>query len=181
MRRALIIALLAAYINMLFGGFLSAAVDQMDDLQRSFKDLERSLKQDSLKDSQLQKDYQLPQQPALPAGQGLAPPPQQKIEPPAPVNIFQSSPGADRAVIKNQEILQEFINEQKRQAVAEAAGWIAKIPEKYRFMVELAVIALCITFFGVAFYKRQVKREEQKKVTVEDKGPDDGIIFYDIK
>jgi hypothetical protein len=108
-------------------------------------------------------------------------PPQQKIVPIKPGTPSQNKPATDRAIIRNQERFEQLVNEQKRQAAANAAGRSAKIPEQYRLMVEVSIAVLFLTFFGVNFYRRLAKKKKEEKVKTEDKSSGDEIVFYDVK
>ncbi|MFC1709129.1 hypothetical protein ACFL2J_03605 [Candidatus Omnitrophota bacterium] len=173
MKKIWVVSLVSIYIGVFLSGFALAQINKNDDLQRSFKDLQRSIKQDSLKGGA----YQSPQQ-TLP--QGLVPSPQQKFKPFAQDAISQDKPVHAQAVIRNLERLKELKDKQRRQSSTNSEDWEAKIPEKYRFMIELVVVALFITFFGLAFYKRKVKKREASKEFDDDGDLGDGINFFNV-
>ncbi len=163
MRKIIAVLLLSIYINMFMGGYLSAQASDLDDLERSFKEMERSMKQDSLKDMQLQKDYQLSPQEIKPLN----------------LEIPRDKPATDQAIIRNQQRLQELIDGQKKEPTQDAGSWFGKIPEKYRFIIEIFAVGLFISFFSLLVYKQRVKKEvERRSPEEEEEGPDDGITFY---
>lgn len=178
MRKISASLLVFIYLQMLFAGLLFSATNQMDDLGKSFQDLERSLEQDSLRNNQWQKDYQTPQQ-----AQPLSAPPAQKVESFDLEGIPQDKLATDRAITRNEERLNELIEEQKRQMFSATEEWTAKVPKQYRLIVELSLLTLFVTILGLIFYKMHVKKEEggEGKVEAKDKSSGDGITFYDVK
>jgi len=163
MRKIIAVLLLSIYINMFMGGYLSAQTSDLDDLERSFKEMERSMKQDSLKDMPLGKDYQLSPQEIKPLN----------------LEIPKDKPATDKAIIRNQQRLQELIDGEKKVQTQDAGGWFSKIPKKYRFIVEIFAVGLFISFFSLLVYKQRVKKQEEERFPEEkEEGPDDGITFY---
>ncbi|MBL7197769.1 MAG: hypothetical protein ISS47_06685 [Candidatus Omnitrophica bacterium] len=163
MKRITLGIVISVYLSFFINGFAFGGIKELDDLEGSFKDIERSMGYDSPKDMQLQKKYQLPQQKIKPFIQDLTP---------------RDKPATDRAIIKNQERLKEMLDAQKRSLDQNLEDWGFKIPKKHRLIIEIFVITLFITFFSFLFYKRKVKKKEEIKLPGEDQGLDDDITFY---
>lgn len=138
-------------------------VKPMDDLDRSIKEIERSMRQDSFRDMELQKKYQ------------LAP---QKLKSFTPDMNLKDLPSTDRAMEMNQERLKKMMDAQKEDMSQSLDDWGMRIPKKYRLFVEIFAIGIFVSFFSFIYYKQRVKKGvEEKKIEKED-GFDDGIRFY---
>jgi len=72
-------------------------------------------------------------------------------------------PGPDRAVMSNQERLKEFIDARRQSLSNEFNKLLFRIPEEYRFVVEIIVIGIFVSFFTLMFYRQQHRRMEREK------------------
>ena len=118
----------------------------LEDLERSIKNMERTMKQDSLKDLQIQQKQQYP---------ALKP----------PVSTFPSDlsakdkPATDKAIIKNQERWKKMMDSKKANLSEGLDDWgqDIKIPKKYRLLIELFAIALFLNIVTFMLYRRKIK------------------------
>jgi hypothetical protein len=140
------------------------SIKELDDLERSFKDMERSRRQDTVQDLKLPKEQIMPQQNIIP------------LKPELEMDDPQE---ADRAVIKNQERLKKMLDAQKG-INQEAASWGPVISRKRMLIIELFSVGLFISVFSFLYYKKRIKKVEieVKEQKEEEDGPDDGITFY---
>lgn len=124
----------------------------LDDLERSIKNMERTMKQDSLKDLQLKQKQQYP-----------------SLKP--PIDTFPSDlsvgdkPATDRAIIKNQERWKEMMDGPKTSLSEGLSDWQQdiKIPKKYRLLIELFVIALFLNIVTFLLYRRKIKSHKKEE------------------
>ncbi|MFH1621874.1 MAG: hypothetical protein ABIA97_01990 [Candidatus Omnitrophota bacterium] len=163
MKKRILTLTISIFFTVFMSRFVFGQVKPLDDLDRSIKDIERSMRQDSLRDVELQKNYQ------------LAP---QKIKSFTQDMTFGDLPTTDKAMEKNQERLQKMLDAQKKTTSQSLDDWGMRIPKKYRLFVELFAIGIFVSFFSFIYYKRRVKKGAEAKKAEEDSGFDDGIKFY---
>lgn len=124
----------------------------LDDIERSFKDMERSMKQDPLKNENIkfQEKYQFPQQKIKALTQDLT---------------VKDQPATDRAIIRNQERWKELMEGPKTSLSEGLDDWgqDVKIPKEYRLIIELFAIALSLSLITFMLYRRKFKKQQKKK------------------
>jgi hypothetical protein len=69
----------------------------------------------------------------------------------------------DRAVIANQKRWRQMMESNKANLFRRFDEWleVLHIPKEYHLLVELFLVALFIIFFGVMFYRKSIKKQEQ--------------------
>jgi hypothetical protein len=162
MKKICTIFIIVTFLSILSGGLALDALDDFDNLKRSFKDLERSMKQDSLKDAQIQKEYQLPQPQtqSIPADTNLISPGQLQ-----PYVGSKDKPADDRAILENQERLKELMDEGEKNQSASIEDEGFRISERYRSIVDIVAISICVILVGLVLYIRKVKEEQRAKIS----------------
>ncbi|MDD5005046.1 MAG: hypothetical protein PHS93_00900 [Candidatus Omnitrophica bacterium] len=126
----------------------------LDDLERSMKNMEMMQKQDTLIKEKDFPKYQFPKPPEQTFKQDLMPLDQKK---------------KDRAAIRNEQRWQELMHTKRVDLMQNFEGWLPRIAREYRFLIELLMIALAITFFGLMAYRRKIKQQEDNKAREENK------------
>lgn len=178
MKKACGIVFLIVCLHIFLGSFVLEAIDELDNLERSIKDLERSLNQESLAAPQVEQEYPLPKQQVEPFTQGASQLPTQRLQPLMQNMAPADKPATDKAIIKNQERFKKMMEEQQKQISQSMEDWGLVIPKQYRLIVDIFAIAVAITLFGLIFYRRKVREKETEKIVKEEQGPDDDITFY---
>lgn len=123
----------------ILGFTLSLYAAQFNDLSRSLKDSERSMRQFRQQQDQLKLRTDM---------KGISQP------------TFASE---DRAAKKNKELLDKMIADQNRDLGQEMDDWLEKFAKEYRMIIEVTLIALAISGLSFFFYKQKLKKIAKEK------------------
>ncbi len=123
----------------ILGFTLSLYAAQFNDLSRSLKDSERSMRQFRQQQGQLKFRTDM---------KGID---------------KQTFASEDRAAKKNQELLDKMIADQNRDLGEEMDDWLEKFAKEYRMIIEVTLIALAISGLSIFFYTRKLKKIAKEK------------------
>ena len=95
-------------------------------------------------------------------------------------DLPQGMEATDRAVLKNQQRFKEMMDA-KNKKLADNVEEGFKLPQQYRFIIEMFAIGFFVSFFGIVFYRKKFKHLQSKKPTHTDEVFGDDITFYNPK